>query len=78
MANIDQLKEEVAKKWGDHPACHTCIKIIDYINSLPDDELSMLTFTSLKNAAGEKEINDKLVHAVTLLSSTSIQALAGC
>lgn len=75
MAKIDKLKEEVSKNWGDHPACRTCIRIIDYIHALPDDELSMLTFTSLRNAAGEEDINARIIDAVTLLSSTSIHAL---
>jgi hypothetical protein len=75
MAKIDQLKEEVSRNWGEHPACRACIRIIDYMHALPEDELSMLTFTSLKNAAGEQEINQRIVDAVTLLSSTSIHAL---
>lgn len=75
MAKIETLKAEIARSWGDHPACPACIKIIDYINALPSDELAMLTFTSLKNAAGEKEITQQVLDAVTLLSSTSIHAL---
>jgi hypothetical protein len=52
-----------------------CLRIIDYINALPLEELEMLAFASFKNAAGAQEISDEIVRAVTLLSSTSIHAL---
>lgn len=75
MASIDQLKEEVSKNWGDHPACRLCINIIEYLGASSADELAMLTFTDLKEAAGELEITEEVIRAVTLLSSTSIHAL---
>src|SRR4051812_19587219 len=75
MASIDQLKEEVSKKWGDHPACRLCINIIEYLGALSADELAMLTFTDLKDASGEREFTQRIVDAVALLSSTSIHAL---
>lgn len=75
MASIDQLKEEVSRNWGEHPACRLCIKIIEHMNALPADELAMLTFADLKDASGEQEFSQRIVDAAALLSSTSIHAL---
>jgi len=75
MASIDQLKDEVSKNWGDHPACRLCINIIEYLGALSADELAMLTFTDLKEASGEREFSQRIVDAVALLSGASIHAL---
>jgi hypothetical protein len=75
MPKIDDLKNEVVKGWAESPALNTCIRIIDYINALPKDELQMLTFTSLQHAAGEESVTDDLLRAVSLLANTSIHAL---
>lgn len=75
MTKIDEFKKEVAKNWHDSPSLEVCLRILDYIYELPEDELEMLTFVSFSNAVGAKEVNEDVVRAVALLANTSIHAL---
>ncbi|WP_316233406.1 hypothetical protein [Bradyrhizobium sp. SZCCHNPS2010] len=75
MSHIDELKDEVKESWRDSPLLQACLSIIDYLNKLPLDEMQMLTFSSFKEAMGEKELTDHVVRAVALLANTSIHAL---
>lgn len=75
MSQIDKLKEEVQTGWKSSPLVPLCLLIIDYLNELPVSEMRMLTFTSFKNAAGEKELSEELLRAVALLANSSIHAL---
>ncbi|WP_027518487.1 hypothetical protein [Bradyrhizobium sp. WSM1417] len=75
MPNIDELKAEVKESWRDSPLLQACLSIIDYLNKLPLDEMQMLTFSSFKEAVGEKDLTEDVVRAVALLANTSIHAL---
>ena len=75
MSRIDELKAELQERWSDNAALELCLHLVDALGKLPDEELSMLTFTSFMNLADRGGIDDDLIRAVGLLSNTSIHAL---
>lgn len=75
MTSIDQYKKEILHEWQGNSAVDFCLKIIDYISALPVEQMQMLTFQSMTNAVGLKEVDDTILRAVSLLASTSIDAL---
>ena len=70
-----EIKAELEKRWRDDLIVRLCMALVDYIGSLPADQLKMLTFPTLSRAVGETRIDDELMRALTILVSSRIAAL---
>lgn len=75
MSGIADLKAELTERWSGNAVVELCLRIIDVLSTLPDEEAKMLTFASFKNAANKPSIDEELIRAVALLANTSIHAL---
>ncbi|MFH5923823.1 hypothetical protein [Roseomonas xinghualingensis] len=75
MPPVDDLKSEVARIWGAAPAAKLCLKIIDFVASLPAEQVRMLTFSNLCRVVGKRAPDGDLLTAVTILVSSKIHAL---
>lgn len=75
MSRIEELKAELLERWSDNATLPLCLLLVDAMEKLPDEEMSMLTFTSLMNLVDRAGIDEDLLLAVGLLSNTSIHAL---
>jgi hypothetical protein len=52
-----------------------CVRIVDFVSSLPVDQLRMLTFRSFMEALGKDRIDDELIRGLTILVSSRVAAL---
>lgn len=75
MNTIDELKSKITAEWPDRLTSELCVRIVDYLSRLSDDELKMLTFYSMRNAAGYDDVDENLIRAVAILVNSSIHAL---
>jgi hypothetical protein len=75
MSRVDQLKAELKERWSENATVELCLRILDVLDGLPDEELRMLTFASFMNAMHREAIDEELIRAVSLLANTSIHAL---
>ena len=75
MSRIAELKAELVERWSGNATVELCLRIIDSLSTLSDEETRMLTFTSFKNVVDKKSIDEELIRAISLLANTSIHAL---
>jgi hypothetical protein len=73
--SVDKIKEELKARWGDEPTVAICFAILDFMKTVSNDQLQMLTFTSLKSAANKEEVDSELLKAITILASSRVAAL---
>ncbi len=68
---IGELKEEILGKWEGAPAAALSVCIIEYLASLPAEELKFLTFRSLAKATPSKMVvTAELAAAVNILTGS--------
>lgn len=69
------IKADLYSRWQDDPIVPLCVRIIDFISSLPPDQLQMLTFRTFLEALGKDRIDDDIMRALTILVSSRVAAL---
>lgn len=69
---LDNLRKELLDRWRDVPAADICMKILDFVEKTPQDELRFLTFTTLCRAAGQENVDGELLAAVNILASSRL------
>lgn len=75
MQPLDELKIEVTRIWADQPAAQLCIKLIDFLSTIPKSQAEMFTFAHLSRAVGKARPDEDLLTAITILVSSKIEAL---
>jgi hypothetical protein len=75
MSRLDKLKAELRERWSGNATLELCLRLVDIMDELPDDEMNMLTFASFMNLVERAKIDEELIRAVGLLSNTSVHAL---
>jgi hypothetical protein len=72
---VRDLKKQVRDTWQDMPAVDICLKIIDFLASKPVSQLQMLTFSDLARVGGDGTVDQDLLTAISILTSSSVAAL---
>jgi hypothetical protein len=75
MTKVGDLKAKLNREWPAGHRLELSLRIIDYLTDIPNDQLEMLTFSSIMKVAGADDVDADLVGAVSLLSNNSIHAL---
>jgi len=70
-----EIKAELETRWRDDPIVRLCVAIVDYLASLPAEQLQMITFRTLSSGVGKDHIDDELMRALTILVSSRVAAL---
>jgi len=70
-----EIKAELYSRWQDDPIVPLCVRIVDFVSSLPQDQLQMLTFRRFLEALGKERIDDDVMRALTILVSSRVAAL---
>lgn len=73
--SLEKIREELNASWKNLPAADLCMRILDYVENTPREELRFLTYMNLSMAAGLKEINGDLLAAVNMLTSSNLALL---
>lgn len=73
--NVVDLKDSVIEVLGKSQTAETCVNLIDALLSLPPQEGSFLTLSSLQNLLDSNEIDENLVRAVQFLTSSQFHLL---
>src|SRR3569623_230796 len=72
---LKETEAEILDRWNNIPAAAASIRILEYLASLPDDELKVLTFRTLSKAAGKGYGDTELVAAINILAGSSLALL---
>lgn len=72
---LEDLRKELLDRWSDVPAAGICMKILDFVESTPTNELSFLTFTTLCRAAGKDKVDMDLLAAINILAGSRLALL---
>ncbi|WP_353213021.1 hypothetical protein [Rhodovarius sp.] len=75
MQAVDDLKIELRRVWSEQPATHLCVKLIDFLSTMPSSQSQMFTFANLSRAVGKAKPDEDLLTAITILVSSKIEAL---
>jgi hypothetical protein len=73
--SADEIRSQIKSRSQNEPLAQLCLRMIDYIALLRPEELRMLTFRTLTTASGKTDLDQELLAAVSLLSSSSFNAL---
>ena len=70
--DISEIKTELHSIWPDVPAADLCVRILDFMMSVPTDQLQMLTFRELTDATGQGNVTPDLITALSILKEMSL------
>lgn len=70
----DAIKRDLKKWGGDSPVLKLCLLLVEYVANLPPDQREMLTYRTFVNASGKSQIDQELMAAITILSTSTIHA----
>ena len=70
-----EIKADLYTRWESDPILPLCLRIVDFVSSLPPDQRRMLTFRSFLEAVGKDRVDDDLMRALTILVSSRVTAL---
>jgi hypothetical protein len=73
--SVDDLKREVAEGWPNMPAATYALGIIDFMQTLDDQELRMLTVPILMHAVDCAEVNHEFLAALAILAGSTVHVL---
>lgn len=74
--SAEEIKAELSDRWADDPPIiRLCLRLVDFVASLPEEHARMLTFRTLSRAAGKNQIDEELLRALTILVSSRVAAL---
>jgi hypothetical protein len=69
---LDNLRKELLDRWQDVPAAEICMRILDFVEKTPQNELHFLTFATLCRAAGRENVDSDLLAAVNILAGSRL------
>lgn len=67
---LDHLRAEILKEWDSNSAAEVCVSILNYFENLKPEELGFLTFKTLRKAANRERVDEDLLFAINILSSS--------
>lgn len=70
-----KIKAELSNYWASDPVVPLCMKILDFVARLPEDQSQMLTFRTLSEGVGRRMIDDEFMRALAILVSSNVAAL---
>lgn len=70
----DAIKRDLAERGTNPPVLQLCLKLVEYVASLPPDQRQMLTYRTFVKASGKDQIDQELMAAITILSTSKIHA----
>jgi hypothetical protein len=73
--SVENIKREVMEGWEDVPAAALSLRIIDYMASLRDQELRMLTIPTLLRATDREDVSAEFLAAIAILVSSTVHVL---
>ena len=68
--SLKTITDEIGKSWPHTPATDLCIKILEFIDKSPRNNLNFLTFKSFCNAVDKSYIDESLLTAINILVSS--------
>ena len=75
LSEIGKIKGELRKSWQNDPIVPLCIRIVEFVCSVPEHQLGRLTFASFLEPLHKNRIDDELMRALTILVSSRVAAL---
>lgn len=75
MIDVEGLKVQIEERWGNTPATELSKQILDFLAATPPDELHLLTFSTLANAAGRASVDEDVIAAVNILAASAFAVL---
>ena len=75
LSEIVKIRAELRKDWQNDPIVPLCIRILEFVCSVPEDQLGRLTFGSFLEPLHKDRIDDELMRALTILVSSRVAAL---
>lgn len=73
--SAEDIRKELKERWSASPVLTLCLKIVDFVASLPPDEARFLTFKTIIHGAQKTAVDDDLLVALNILANTRIAAL---
>ncbi|WGD29404.1 hypothetical protein AncyloWKF20_16745 [Ancylobacter sp. WKF20] len=70
----DAIKRDLKERGANSPILQLCLRLVDYVASLPSDQREMLTYRTFIKAAGKERVDQDLMAALTILSTSNIHA----
>ncbi|MDB9524770.1 hypothetical protein PN498_02120 [Oscillatoria sp. CS-180] len=75
MTSKRTLLETIRDDWGENIQSHICMEIVDYIFSVPCDQLAYLTYGTFRNVTQNKYSNQELLSAIQYLYGDVMKVL---
>ena len=72
---LERIRKEVERIWDHSPEAATCFLLLEYMESVPFDQLQFLTFRTLTSAVGREEVDHELIAAINILASSKLGLL---
>lgn len=73
--SADQIKAEIKRDFKGSPIADVCLQLVEFVEGLPAGQAEMLTFRTFVRALGKMKVDEELLAAVTLLTSSNLAAL---
>lgn len=72
--SADQIKAEIARDFNGIPIANVCLRLVEFVERLPADQTEMLTYRTFQRALDKASVDEELVAAITLLTSSKLAA----
>lgn len=73
--SASQIKAELTRDFRGTPIVDVCLRLVEFVEALPPGQAEMLTYRTFVRALGKNGVDDELVAAITLLTSSKLAAL---
>lgn len=70
----DAIRRDLEDRGVNSPILKLCLALVEYVANLPADQREMLTYRTFINASGKKHLDQELMAAITILSTSSVHA----
>ncbi len=70
----EAIKRDLEERGGDSPILKLCLQLVEYVAKLPPEQREMLTYRTFVNASGKKQLDQELMAAITILSTSNVHA----
>jgi hypothetical protein len=73
--SINELKRELKRVWKEDPAAELCLRLVDHMQKLPNQELRMITFGTINRVLNLAEIDEHVLRALAILAGSRLHVL---
>ncbi|MFS2008373.1 hypothetical protein ACCD06_00640 [Azospirillum sp. CT11-132] len=70
----DAIKRDLEERGGNSPVLQLCLRLVEYVANLPPSQREMLTYRTFVKASGKNQIDQELMAAITILSTSNVRA----